>query len=100
MRLTSAASSLAELAKAVWKSRPLLALTMWGRNPSARAAACTLIVSNSVLGFARIDEHANDGLSAQFVQQLQPFRPQLVERQERAPVTLPPGRLRLATRPT
>ena len=50
-------------------------------------------------GISRVDEHSHDGRRGdQLVQQLQPFGAHL-HVQVVTPVTLPPGRFRLATRP-
>ena len=73
----------------------------WSCTPDARAAACTSLAASSAIpdcsgsrarAMTRRCGH-------QLVQQFQPLRHQL-GREDVTPVTLPPGRLRLATRPS
>ena len=74
-------------------------------SPIVLAAACGLVLAPRLLCCCRslrrpwIYEHANHfGFRHQLAQHLQPFRPEFNENRV-TPVTLPPGRLRLATRP-
>ena len=86
-------------AKAASISRSVLALRPEAA-ARARAAASALVRSGPRHWAGRVDEHGDrGGWRHQFAQQLQPLRPRLDEK-ELTPVTLPPGRLRLATRPS
>ena len=68
-------------------------------SPSCAPPPARLCASASAFGIVRVDQHGNAwSLGHQLVQQLQPLRRKLAVNAV-TPVTLPPGRLRLATRP-
>ena len=89
------------VAKAASISRLVLALRTWICSPMARAAASTsLTVVSVVRSIGRIDEHGHaSGSGHQLTQELQPLCRQLAVK-KLIPVRLPPGRARLATRPS
>ena len=91
-----------EGAKAASISRLVLALRIWICSPMARAAAPRLsTVVSAVASIGRIDEHGHSsGAGQHFAQQLQPLCRQLSRLKKLMPVRLPPGRARLATRPS
>ena len=89
------------VAKAASISRLVLALKIWICSPIARG--CRFHVSCNVVSALRtwpVDEHGNrERCGHQLTQEFQPLRRQLALR-KLMPVRLPPGRARLATRPS
>ena len=72
------ARSWIKVAKALSRSRSVLACRTWSCSPRVWAAACMALDRVSATGIGRVDEHGHRGRRGdQFVQHLEPFGSQL-----------------------